>query len=101
MDDPLYDLPTYDGESDYMSASSVAIVGNLVERLPKGGFDLGHMNATNRGVTARIEFPYNSAQDQLDALETVLRLATVVRSLHANLVAARAALAAPHIGRPT
>jgi hypothetical protein len=90
----LYDLPTFEGQDDYLRPESLVTIGLLIDKLPRDGFDVGAMNATNGSVTATVKFPFRAASDQLDTMEAVLRLVTVVRTMHANLVAARAALEA-------
>lgn len=93
MGERLYDLPTFQDQDDYIGNVSLAVIGHTVEALPTTGFEVGAMNATNTSVTATVYFPGASATTQLDTMEAVLRLATVARTLYANLVAARAALA--------
>lgn len=91
----LYDVPAFEGQDDYLpDAALAAIDERIVGQLPSGGFDMPHCNATTKGVTATVHFAGGSPLTNLDTFEAILRSATVIRSLHANLVAARAALAA-------
>lgn len=92
----LYDLPPYDGEDDYLSDLGIArIATHVIEQLPHDGFDMSSLNATTRGVQTSITFdkPRGPMQNA-DTFEAMLRAVTVVRTLHANLLAARARIAA-------
>lgn len=94
LTDPLYDLPTYNGEDDYLSPDALARIGAVViDRLPHDGFELGHMQGAQSSVTATLRFDNRPGpQAQMDALEAVLQGATVLRTLYANLVGAREVL---------
>lgn len=92
--DPLYEMPDYEGQCDYLPDTALERIRSLViDRLPHAGFDLASSQASTKTVTATLAFencPGPLAQQE--ALEAVLQGATVLRTLYANLVAARAAL---------
>jgi len=94
MDDYLYEVPPYEGQDDYLSDVALDIIATAVlGRLPMDGFDLASCQATTKGVTATVHI--NQSPDPLsnaDQFEAILLASTVVRTLHANLVAARKVL---------
>lgn len=96
MADRLYDLPTYEGQDDYLPPEALARIGAVViDKLPHAGFDLASSQAHTKTVTATLAFEgCRGPLAQQEALEAVLQGATVLRTLYANLVAARAALGA-------
>lgn len=87
----LYDVPPFDGEDDYLSDRALDLIAERVlSRLPSDGFELGHTNATMKGVTATIKLAGADPMLQVDRLDAMLHAVTFARCLHANLVAARA-----------
>jgi hypothetical protein len=90
---PLYEVE-WNGQDDYLPDAALDRIEQVViDRLPVGGFDMPSSQARNRTVTAT--FAFDGITDpfgQQEALEAMAQAATVVRTLHANLVAARAAL---------
>jgi hypothetical protein len=93
----LYDVE-WNGEDDYIPDLGLERIDALVAKLPTNGFDLGHTQANQSSVTATIKFDRADVADPFAAaelLDAMLHAVTVVRTLHANLVAARARLAQP------
>jgi hypothetical protein len=97
---PLYEVE-WKGRDDYLPDAALGRIAEVVlDRLPDGGFDVPSLQAGRRTVTATIAFDgLNDALSQKRAAEAMFQAATVVRTLHANLVAARAALFARSDGR--
>lgn len=89
-----YQLEPFDGKDDYLPDEALERIAEIIlGRLPTVDFDLVSSQATAHGVTATLRFggcadPFTAAEH----LEAILRAATVVRTLHANLVAARDAM---------
>lgn len=92
MPEPLYDV-VWNGRDDYLTDAGLEVIGKVIAKLPDDGFDLKSDNASQRSVTCTLAFPGVGPMAQLDALHAVLSVATVARTMHANLVAARGALA--------
>lgn len=90
---PLYEVQ-WNGKDDYLPDAALTRIEEVVlSRLPDTGFDVPSVQATRKTVTATIAFDgLNDAISQQAAAEAMFQAATVVRTLHANLVAARAAL---------
>ena len=85
----LYPIPAVDDKDDYLPDRALARIGALVARLPTDGFDVPSMQAHPKSVTATFKFDGAGPEAQLDALDAILNGATVLRTLYANLVAAR------------
>lgn len=94
---PLYEVE-WKGQDDYLPDSALDVIaGRVLPHLPEDGFDLKSSQAHTKSITATLEFEgVVGPMAQQEALVAVLRSATMVRTLHANLVAARSALAASH-----
>lgn len=92
---PLYTV-RWQGQDDYLPDAALDRIKEVVlGRLPMGGFDVKSMQAHPKSVTATVAFDgAANAMWQQEAMEAMFQAATVVRTLHANLVAARAALIA-------
>jgi hypothetical protein len=91
----LYNLPKYDGQDDYLSDEALAAIDDrILALLPHDGFDMPSCRATTRTVTAAIAFDKpDGPEGNVARFEAMLHAATTIRTLHANLVAARQALA--------
>lgn len=90
----LYEVPPYDGQDDYLSDASLAVIADhIIAKLPRDGFDVPSNRATRRTATATVAFDDDAGPIvNAERLEAMFHAVTVVRTLHANLVAARAAL---------
>lgn len=80
-------------QDDFIPDVSLTMIGILVELLPDDGFDVVNSYANNGTVQATIKFDTRDPELALRQFETILHAATVTRTLHNNLVAAREALA--------
>lgn len=89
----LYEIDSFGGRDDYLPDAALVQIAALVAKLPSDGFDCGHVNATAKGVTATLTFGGGDPMTNAATFEAMLQSVTVVRTLHANLAAARAALA--------
>lgn len=95
MADPLYEVPLWNGKDDYLPDAALSRIEEVVlSHIPDSGFDVKSTQAHTGSVTATVSFDGAAdAISQQEALDAMFHAATVVRTLHANLVAARAALA--------
>lgn len=91
---PLYTVE-WNGRDDYLPDAALDRIKQVVlDRLPDSGFDVTSTQAHTRSVTATVAFDgVADAMSQQRAMEAMFQAATVVRTLHANLIAARTALA--------
>jgi hypothetical protein len=89
----LYEVE-WNGQDDYLPDTALDTVERLIlARLPDS-FDVGGCQARTASVTATVKFAGLAGPvAQQEAMDAMFQAATVVRTLHANLVAARAALA--------
>lgn len=91
--EPLYAVQ-WNGTDDYLPDAALdAIAQRILAHLPDAGFDVPSTQAHKRSVTATVAFDgIEGPMAQQAALDAMCHAATVVRTLHANLIAARKAL---------
>jgi hypothetical protein len=91
----LYEV-TWNGQDDYLPDAALDTIERVVlSRLPATGFDVKSIQARASSVTATVAFDgIADAFSQERAMDAMLRATTVIRTLHANLVACRSTLAA-------
>lgn len=90
----LYDVPPIEGNDDYLDEGGLAAVARLIDRIPDS-WDVTSTQAHNGSVTVTVKQvgPYGPMA-QAQAFDDLLSAGAAIRTLHANLVACRAALAA-------
>lgn len=84
----LYDIDPVNGEDDYLPDLGLQRIAELIGKLPDN-FDLGNCQSRASSVTATIRFPKGNVMKNPETLDAMLHAVTIVRTLHANLVAAR------------
>lgn len=90
MSADLYPTEPFNGQGDYIPDLGLDRIGELVAKLPTDGFDVPSIQGHQKSVTATFKFDgVIGPLAQVDALESILKASTVVRTMHANLVAAR------------
>lgn len=100
MADPLYEV-TFNGVDDYIPDLGIERIGELIAKLPLDGFEMDEERATAKSVTATFRFDEATGNPfgQAEMLARCAKALTIVRTLHANLVAARTALTLTDSGR--